>query len=79
MLGEEVEDAAVVPALPAACGVWEADMAAEAGGFHVEERVRGGDGVGEGGGGEERVVEGVEEEGGDGGQAGYYGVLHRGA
>lgn len=66
MLGEEVEDAAVVPALPALCGVWEADVAAEAGGFHVEERVWGGDGIGEGRGGEERVVEGVEEEGGDG-------------
>ena len=65
-MGEEVEDAAVVPALPASGGVWEADVAAEAGGFHVEERVWCGDGIGEGRGGEERVVEGVEEEGGDG-------------
>lgn len=65
-MGEEGKDAAVVPALPAACGVWEADMAAEARGFHVEERVWGGDGIREGRRGEERVVEGVEEERWDG-------------
>ena len=66
MLGEEGEDAAVVPALPAACGVGEADVAAEARRFHVEERVGSGDGFREGRGSEERVVEGVEEERGKG-------------